>query len=82
MVQTIVRTEPTEVSHETSDDFWIRGGRPDRCRNHHAAVALAFPNHPVPTADTTSPRAAAGAKKLPIEEFEDMSLVHSAVPKR
>jgi hypothetical protein len=38
-------------------------------------------NHPVATADTTSP-AAAGANKLPIEEFEDMSLVHSTVPKR
>jgi hypothetical protein len=39
-------------------------------------------NHPVATADTTSPPAAAGANKLPIEEFEDMSLVHSTVPKR
>ena len=39
-------------------------------------------DHPVATADTTSPPAAAGANKLPIEEFEDMSLVHSTVPKR
>ena len=39
-------------------------------------------NHPVATADTTSPPATAGANKLPIEEFEDMSLVHSTVPKR
>jgi hypothetical protein len=39
-------------------------------------------NHPVATADTTSPPAAAGANKLPIEEVEDMSLVRSAVPKR
>jgi hypothetical protein len=30
-------------------------------------------NHPVATADTTSPPAAAGANKLPIAEFEDMS---------
>jgi hypothetical protein len=39
-------------------------------------------NHPVATADMTSPPAAAGANKLPIEEFEDMSLVYSTAPKR
>jgi hypothetical protein len=39
-------------------------------------------NHPVATADTMSPQAVAGANKLPIEEFEDMSLVYSTVPKR
>jgi len=27
MMQTIARAEPTEVSHEASDNFWIRGGR-------------------------------------------------------
>jgi hypothetical protein len=39
-------------------------------------------NHPIATADTMSPKAVAGANKLPIEEFEDMSLVYSTVPKR
>jgi hypothetical protein len=39
-------------------------------------------NHPIATADTKSPQAVAGANKLPIEEFEDMSLVYATVPKR
>ena len=39
-------------------------------------------NHSVATGDTKSPQAVAGANKLPIEEFEDMSLVYSTVPKR
>ena len=39
-------------------------------------------NHPVATADTTSPPAAAGANKLPIEEFEDMSLAYPSATKR
>jgi hypothetical protein len=82
MVQTIARTEPTEVSYEASDDFWIRGGRPARCRNLMLRSHSPSTNPPVATADTTSPPAAAGANKLPIEEFEDMSLVHSTVPKR
>ena len=47
MVQAIARTEPTEVSHEASDD-----------------------------------QTAAGANKLPIKEFEDMSLIYPAVPER
>ena len=29
-------------SHEASDDYRIRGRRSSRCRNHHAAIALAF----------------------------------------
>ena len=34
------------------------------------------------TGDMKSPQAVAGVNKLPIEEFEDMSLVYSTVPKR
>lgn len=33
-------------------------------------------------AEKTSSQTAAGAKILPIEEFEDMSLVYSTTPKR
>jgi hypothetical protein len=39
-------------------------------------------NHPVATADTTSPQAVAGANQLPNEEFEDMALVFPTRPKR
>jgi hypothetical protein len=39
-------------------------------------------NRPVATADLKSSQAVTGVNKLPNEEFEDMSLVYSAVPKR
>jgi hypothetical protein len=39
-------------------------------------------DHPVATADTTSPQAVAGANQLPNEEFEDMALVFPTRPKR
>ena len=82
MVQTIARTEPTEFPMKL---LMISGfaavaliaAATTMLRSHSPST-----NHPVATADTTSPPAAAGANKLPIEEFEDMSLVHSTVPKR
>ncbi len=82
MVQIIARTGPTEVSYEASDDLWIRGGRPARCRNHHAAVALAFgqPSYRDRRHDVAESRGR--ANKFPIEEFEDKSLIYSTVPKR
>jgi len=46
-------------------------------RSHSAST-----DHPVAAANMMSPQTAAGANKLPIEEFEDMSLVYSTVPKR
>ena len=39
-------------------------------------------DQPVAIADTKSSQAAAGATKLPIGEFEDMSLVYPTVTKR
>jgi hypothetical protein len=39
-------------------------------------------DHPVAAANMMSPQTAAGANKLPIEEFEDMSLIYPTVPKR
>lgn len=38
--------------------------------------------YPLATGDMKAPQAVAGVDKLPIEEFEDMSLVYSTVPKR
>ncbi len=73
MVQIIARTGPTEVSYEASDDLWS---------NHHAAVALAFGQPSYRDRSTMSPKAVAGANRLPIEEFEDKSLIYSTVPKR
>ena len=77
MVQTLARTEPTEVSHEASDYPWIRGGRllaaaTTMPRSHSPST-----DHPVAAANMMPPQTAAGANKLPIEEFEDMSLVYS-----
>jgi hypothetical protein len=45
-------------------------------RSHSASA-----DHPVIAADMTSRQAASGVNKLPIEEFEDMSLVYSTAPK-
>jgi hypothetical protein len=82
MVQTIARTEPAEFPMK----LLIISG--------FAAVALLAvattmlrshspsTNHPVATADTTSPQAVAGANQLPNEEFEDMALVFPTRPKR
>jgi hypothetical protein len=39
-------------------------------------------DHPVAAANIVSPQTAAGANRLPIEEFEDISLIYPAVPKR
>jgi hypothetical protein len=39
-------------------------------------------DHPVTAANMTSLQAAGAVNKLPVEEFEDMSLVYSTVPKR
>ncbi len=39
-------------------------------------------DRPVAIADTMSSQTVAGATKLPIEEFEDMSLVYPTVTKR
>jgi hypothetical protein len=39
-------------------------------------------DHPVAAANMMSPQTATGANKLPIEEFEDMSLIYPTVPKR
>jgi hypothetical protein len=82
MVQTLARTEPTEVSHEASDYPWIRGGRllaaaTTMPRSHSLST-----DHPVAAANMMPPQTAAGANKLPIEEFEDLSLVYSTGPKR
>ena len=46
-------------------------------RSHSAST-----HHPVTAANMTSLQAAGAANKLPIEEFEDMSLVYSTAPKR
>jgi hypothetical protein len=83
MVQTIARTEPTEFPMKLlmisgcAAVALLAAATTTMLRSHSPST-----NHPVATADTTSPPAAAGANKLPIEEFEDMSLVHSTVPKR
>jgi len=45
-------------------------------RSHSASA-----DHPVVAADMMSRQAASGVNKLPIEEFEDMSLVYSTAPK-
>jgi hypothetical protein len=37
--------------------------------------------YPLATGDMKAPQAVADVNKLPIEEFEDMSLVYSTVPK-
>ena len=39
------------------------------------------PSTKVATGDMKAPQAVADVNKLPIEEFEDMSLVYSTVPK-
>jgi hypothetical protein len=38
--------------------------------------------HLLATGDMTSPQAGTDVSKLPVQEFEDMSLVFSAAPKR
>lgn len=46
-------------------------------RSHSAST-----DHSVTVAKMSSVQPAGAANKLPIEEFEDMSLVYSTVPKR
>lgn len=70
----------TEVSHEAPDDFGIRCDRPVRCRNHHAATAYAFGRRLAGSAGMMSLRdfqTAISVDKLPVEDFEDQSLVYS-----
>jgi hypothetical protein len=75
----------TEVSHEPSDDLWFRDGRPACCRNHLLwSHSLSTDRH-VGAADMTSLQehhTSADVNKLPIENFEDMSLVYPTVTKR
>ena len=49
---------------------------------HRVAVAHAAAVRAAGMMSSQEPHAAAGVNKLPIEDFEDMSLVYSTAPKR
>lgn len=46
-------------------------------RSHSASA-----DHPVVAADLTSRQTSSGVSKLPIDEYEDLSLVYTTAPKQ
>ena len=66
-----------EVSHEAPDDFCDRGDRTARCRNQHAAIALALAGRPAGMMSLQELHTTTDVNKLPIEDVDDQSLVYS-----
>ena len=72
-----------EASHEASDYFCFRVYRSNcRCDRHAAARSTELSAGTAAMPSLQELHTAAGVNKLPIEEFEDMSLVYPTKTKR